>query len=108
MDVPERLEPRRLVEELAEVLALHFADAEHCLGLVASRRRDLLPAVVDIRADHIAMAQTLADLRLLAADPARWGELPSRSARFLANVGLHHEAEAALIQDSVRPVANVA
>lgn len=105
--LPARLEPANLVEELARVLAEHFQGAEDCLKAVAVSRRDLLPTVVDMRADHAALSQSLADLRLLVADRGRWVELPQRIAGLLERLAVHRESEATLIRDAAL-VARVA
>lgn len=105
--LPARLEPPRLIEEVAGVLAGHFRSAEDCLQAVAARRPDLLPAVVDMRSDHAALSQSLKDLRLMATDPGRWVELPLRITALLERLALHREGEAALVRDSAR-AANVA
>lgn len=104
--LPARLDPPKLVDELARVLSEHFADAEDCLR-TAAQRHDLLPAVVDLRSDHAALSESLADLRLLAGDQARWTELPSRIASLLRKLAAHREVEAALVQEAARPL-NVA
>ncbi len=105
--LPARLDPPQLVQELDGLLADHFEGADECLRIVAARRHDLLPAVVDMRADHAAFSEALADLRLLAADPARWVELPLRIASMLEKLDVHREGEAALIRDAAQ-AANVA
>jgi len=105
--LPARLDPPQLVEELGGLLADHFEGADECLRAVAARRHDLLPAVVDMRADHAAFSEALADLRVLAADPMRWVELPLRIASMLEKLEVHREGEAALIHDAAQ-AANVA
>ncbi len=104
--LPAQLDPPKLVDELARVLAEHFADADDCLRR-AAERHDLLPAVVDLRSDHAALSESLGELRLLASDESRWTELPSRIADLLEKLAAHREMEAALIQEAARP-ANVA
>ena len=104
--LPARLDPPHLVEELGGLLADHFEGADECLT-AAAQRHDLLPAVVDMRADHAAFSEALADLRLLAADPVRWVELPLRIASMLERLEVHREGEAALIRDAAQ-AANVA
>lgn len=106
--LPEQLDPPHVVEELERVLTRHREDADEWLGMVASRRCDLLPAVVDIRTDHAALAQALSDLRLVAADPARWAELPLRITSLLAKVESHRQVEAALAEGAARPDAHLA
>jgi hypothetical protein len=76
--------------------------------MVASRRCDLLPAVVDIRTDHAALSHALSDLRVVAADPARWEELPVRIRGLLAKVESHRQVEAALAEGAGAPRASVA
>jgi len=95
-----RLDPPPLIEELARVLTEHFQGAEDCLMVVAKRRPDLLPAVVDMRSDHAALSESLTDLRLLVADQARWVELPLRIGSVLQRLTVHREAEAGLIRDA--------
>jgi hypothetical protein len=104
--LPPRLDPPKLVDELARVLAEHFAGADDALCRVA-QRHDLLPAVVDLRSDHAALSDALSDLRLVAEDQAQWTELPRRIATLLRKLAAHREVEAALIQEAARP-ANVA
>jgi hypothetical protein len=99
--LPAELEPPRLVEELGRMLTHHREDAEEWLRTVASHRRDLLPAVVDMRTDHAALSQALSDLRLVAADPARWVELPPRVTSLLAKMESHRQVEADLVQEAV-------
>lgn len=105
--LPTRLDPPKLVDELGRVLADHFSEAEDCLREVAARRRDLLPAIVDMRSDHAMLAQSLADLRILVADQARWVELPFRLANLLDKLALHRECEAGLVREATR-AANAA
>jgi len=105
--LPARLDPPKLIEELGGLLAEHFEGADECLKRVAAQRHDLLPGVVDMRADHAAFSESLADLRLLAADPGRWVELPLRIASVLEKLEVHREGEAALIHDAAQ-AANVA
>lgn len=102
--LPARLEPARLVDELARVLAEHFHSAEDGLRAVASCRLDLLPAVVDTRLDHAALSRSLADLRLSIEDRARWAELPPRIVELLERLSAHREGEAALIREAARAV----
>lgn len=100
--LPARLDPSALTDELGGVLAEHFESAEQCLQQVAARRPDLLPAVVDMRSDHTALSQSLADLRLVVADPARWSDLPSRIGALLGTLSVHRECEAALVRAAAR------
>jgi len=94
---PARLEPRTLVEELGRILVEHFESAEKSLDRVGIHRPDLLPGVIDMRSDHTALSQSLADLRLLVADPGRWSELSNRIAALLRLLTAHRESEAALV-----------
>jgi hypothetical protein len=89
--------PRRLVDELVRGLGEHVAKTERYLQAIAAARRDLLPAVVDLRADHAALTQALVDLRLVAVNQERWGELPLRVRRLVAKVDSHRDAEATLL-----------
>lgn len=100
--IPVGLEPPKLIDELGSVLAEHFQDADDCLHLVAERRSDLLPAVVDMRADHATLLQALDDLRVLVADEGSWAELPFRLATLLEQLALHRECEAALVREANR------
>jgi hypothetical protein len=95
---PARLEPRALVEELGQILVEHFESADQSLDRVGVRRPDLLPGVIDMRSDHTALSQSLADLRLLVAEPERWSELSNRIAALLRLLAAHREAEAALVR----------
>ena len=105
--LPLGLDPQRLVDELGTALSEHFRTADQRLNRVAASRLDLLPAVVDMRADHASLAQSVADLRLLVADEGRWAELPLRIARLLETLAEHRETEAALIRAGTL-LANVA
>jgi hypothetical protein len=105
--LPLGLNPRALVEDLARVLGEHFQTADQCLNKVAAARLDLLPAVVDMRADHASLLQSVADLRLLVSDEGRWAELPLRIARLLETLAEHRETETALIRSGTL-LANVA
>jgi len=98
--------PTRLIDALGQSLAEHVARAESFLRSVAASRRDLLPAVVDLRADHAALTQELAELRLSATDDARCDELPLRVRRLLARVASHRSAEAALLERAAEQDAN--
>ncbi|HEY3494265.1 MAG TPA: hypothetical protein VGK73_06250 [Polyangiaceae bacterium] len=95
---PARLDPCALVDELGSVLAAHFETAEISLTRVASRRPDLLPGVVDMRSDHTALSQSMADLRLLVSDQGRWSELSGRIAALLRLLAVHREGETALVR----------
>jgi len=96
--LPGRLEPRRLLRELGVDLQSHLATTEGYLRTVAHERPELLPLVVDMRADHAAIARELSALESVVADEARWGELPVLASRLRKLVRAHQEAEANLVQ----------
>lgn len=90
--------PARLIDELVRGLGEHVANTEEYLQAIAVRRRDLLPAVVDLRTDHAALTQALVDLRLVVTDAERAGTLPSRVRKLHAELDAHRAAEALLLE----------
>jgi hypothetical protein len=89
--------PARLVDELVRGLADHVARTERHLQAFATSRRELLPAIVDLRADHAALTQALVDLRVVASNSERWCELPLCVRRLLAKLDTHRDAESMLL-----------
>jgi hypothetical protein len=95
-----RLDPVKLLDELERALARHVEEADECLMAIALTRRDLLPAVVDIRSDHVALSQGLLDVRIVAGDELRWGELSGAITALLGKLAEHRDAEAALFHQA--------
>ncbi len=98
--------PTRLVDELVRGLAEHVSKTERHLQVLAANRRDLLPAIVDLRADHAALTQALVDMRHVAANGDRWCELPLHVRRLVARVDTHRDAEAMLLDLAAEREAN--
>jgi hypothetical protein len=106
--LPSRLDPERLLHRFKEEFLFHLMEAETCLADVAKKRPGLLPAVVDMKADHVALAGALAELDLIVADEARWGELPLSVTNLLERLRAHQEAEATLVWGLSHPEDKVA
>lgn len=106
--LPPSLDPRHLVHCLKEEFLHHLAETDECLRVVARTRRTLLPAIVDLRSDHVAIGGALADLDEVVADEARWGELPDKVARIRERLDVHCCAEAMLVGDLTSQAKDVA
>jgi iron-sulfur cluster repair protein YtfE (RIC family) len=99
--LPAPLEPSRLLSQLERELSTHFA-AEEGLAhyqTIALTRTDLLPRVVDLKADHAGLLRALAHIELIATAPSRWTELPPLVSSLLAALADHERAEADLVEE---------
>lgn len=100
MMLPPELEPRRLIQELCAGLSTHFEAEEgrgH-FGTMAQERPDLLPEIVDLKAEHRAMLEIVRNLTLIVEDTARWTELPAPARALSAKLRAHEQAEAELVR----------
>lgn len=98
--LPPELEPRTLVQALRVELATHFEAEEgraH-FGTMAQERPDLLPQIVERKAEHRSMLDTVRDLALAVEDTARWSELPAPARDLSASLRRHEQAEAELVR----------
>jgi hypothetical protein len=99
--LPATLDPNRLLTELGCELSAHFTNEEgpaH-FGTIARTRTDLLPRVVDLKADHSALQRTLARIELIATDKGRRSELPALVSGLLTDLAAHEQAEAELVEE---------
>jgi hypothetical protein len=102
--LPAALQPHRLLAELGCELSAHFSAEEgpaH-FGTMARMRPDLLPRVVDLKADHARLQRALARVELLATDKDRLTELPPLVSALLAELGDHERAEGELMEEFFR------
>jgi hypothetical protein len=99
--VPAELDPCRLLFELALELSAHFEIEESPahFGVMARERPDLLPRVVDLKADHAGLLRALGRIDHIAADKARWPELPLLVSAVREELTAHEQAESDLIQE---------
>jgi hypothetical protein len=98
--LPAELEPGPLLLELRWELAMHF-DAEESelhFGTMAREQPEVLPRIVDLKADHAAMLEDLLRLEAIAHMPTRWAELPTSVARFTAAFSEHEQEETQLVE----------
>lgn len=90
---PASLHPARLAEDLAARLIRHF-EAEEASGYFSTMVRDepaLLPTIVALKADHVAMLDEIRNIERMAGDVGQWAELSTR-ARHLVRFLREHEA----------------
>jgi hypothetical protein len=101
LSLPGALEPNLLLSELGCGLSAHFANEESSahFGTIVRTRADLLPRVVDLKADHAALLRTLARIELIATDTSRRAELPALVSGLLADLAAHERAEAELVEE---------
>jgi hypothetical protein len=80
-------------------LSAHFAIEESPahLGVMARRRPDLLPLIVDLKADHAALLRALSRIEMAASEKSRWGELPALVSALCTDLDAHESAEAELV-----------
>ena len=99
--LPAALEPNRLLSDLGCELSVHFAADESVahFGTIARTRTDLLPRVVDLRADHAGLQRALARIELIATDPDRRTELPPLVSSLLVDLAAHEQAESELVEE---------
>jgi hypothetical protein len=103
--LPSNLAPARLIAKLRAELSRHFANEEtdaH-FGAVVRERPELLPRVVELRADHTTMLDLIDGLELIAAEETRWNELIAAIPVFLGQLRMHEQAESALVQEFFSP-----
>ena len=98
------LDPRRVLGTLSSELFRHFEAEESAahFGTVAEERPDLLAEIVELKAEHRAMLETMKDLAWIAEDPARWSELPSPALALVERLRAHERAEAELVRGFIR------
>lgn len=99
-DLPPALRPGRLAENLAARLVRHF-EAEEASGYFSTMVRDepaLLPAIVGLKADHVAMLDEIQALGRMASDIGQWGELSRRARRLVEFLREHEAAESDLMR----------
>jgi iron-sulfur cluster repair protein YtfE (RIC family) len=104
-DLPAALAPSRLLGALQRELSSHFAAEEGRAHYrtIARTRTDLLPRVVDLKADHTGLLRTLSHIELIATDTGRWTELPALVSNLLGALADHERAEAELVEDFLSP-----
>ena len=97
---PPSLHPSRLVENLKARLARHFEAEETSgyFGTIAKQRPELLPAIVALKADHVAMLDELEALDRLAGDFTQWTRLSKRARALTSFLRQHDAAEADLMR----------
>jgi hypothetical protein len=88
-----------LLSELRRGLSEHVAaeETEAFFGVIARVRPELLPFVVDLKADHAAMFGALTQLELIVG-AHRWDELPAPLSNLVATLRAHEQVEADLIE----------
>lgn len=101
MSLPADANPPVLLAALRDDLARHFAaeESDAHFGLIAQEEPRLLPAIVDLKADHAGMLSALARLVLVAGDEARWVELVAPAQHLIRALRAHERGEALLLQD---------
>jgi hypothetical protein len=103
--IPASLEPRQLLRALRRELSSQFAaeEGQAHYRTIARSRTDLLPRMVDLKADHIALLRALSHIESIAADADRWGELPAHVSSLLTALADHERAEAELVEEFLSP-----
>jgi hypothetical protein len=90
--LPAALQPTRLIEGLRLRFLGHFKSEEDSgyFSQIARERPELLPTIVALKADHVAMLTEIDELAWMAQEVHSWGEL-SRRARVLRTFLCDHE-----------------
>ena len=99
-DLPPALHPARLAENLSARLVRHF-EAEEASGYFTTMVREepaLLPTIVALKADHVAMLDETRALARMAGDVGQWEELSARARRLVRFLREHEAAEADLMR----------
>jgi hypothetical protein len=98
---PPELEPSALIGEWSVELSGHFADEEgiRYFGTLATERPALVATIADLCVDHEQMLEEIEALTLIAADPARRGELLSGTQALMAHLRVHESAENAMLKE---------
>jgi hypothetical protein len=107
--LPESLEPARLLSSLRRELSAHFAAEEGRAHYRMSTltRMDLLPRMIDLKADHVGLLRALSHLEQIATDAGRWDELPALVSSWLSALADHEHAEAELVEAYLSPSEDV-
>jgi hypothetical protein len=107
--LPESLEPNRLLSSLRRELSAHFAAEEGRAHYRTSTltRTDLLPRMIDLKADHVCLLRALSHIEQVATDTDRWAELPALVSSWLSALADHEHAEAELVEAYLSPSEDV-
>jgi hypothetical protein len=113
LEVGRRLEsvgidPPKLLAAWRGDLAQHFVaeESDAHFGMMAEERPRLLPAIVDLKADHAAVLAAIDALLIIATDEARWPELVVPTRRLIRSLEVHERAEALLLHEYFAPSEN--
>jgi hypothetical protein len=98
--LPKELEPGSLLGELRRELLEHVAaeESEAHFATIARVRPELLPLVVDLKADHAALLGALTRIERIANAANQWDELGASISNFIAASRAHEQAETELMQ----------
>ncbi len=103
--LPDPLQPARLITRLRVELSEHFAleEEQGYFGTVVEEAPALRSAIETLCAEHQVMLRALEELLALVPDRAAWGRLPGPVRELVRQLELHERAEAALLHELFHP-----
>ncbi len=95
------LTPGPLISDLLGNLSQHFAaeETDAYFGAVVAERPIFLRRILELKAEHAAMLETLLELRGMADDRLRWNAIAVPMLRFIGALHAHEQVEAMLLQE---------
>ena len=95
------LSPDMLIPELLSSLMRHFhgEESDAHFGVLAADRPAFTNTIAELKAEHLAMLDTLRELGALAADERRWHEIVTPLSRLIRRLQAHELRETALLQE---------
>lgn len=99
-DLPQELEPRRLLTALKKELEQHFGaeESDDYFGTVVAENPKLEAEIVALKAEHATMLSAVEVLAQLASEPARWTHLPGPTRLLVMQLERHEGAESKLLR----------
>jgi hypothetical protein len=100
-DVPDELQPPRLLLSLKTELGQHFGaeESEEYFGTVVAENPELEVEIAALKAEHSTMLRAVDVLLNLATDPERWAHLPGPTRLLVTQLARHERAESKLLRN---------
>jgi hypothetical protein len=99
-DLPQQLEPRRLLTTLRADLARHFSaeESEGYFGTVLAEAPTLEAEITALKLEHATMLGAVDMLVQLAWDPGQWRHLPRPTRLLVLQLERHEGSESKLLR----------